>query len=54
MIAREIETATSIDYITVKAGTFYSINNIVPDMQHPSGVFLPLAVGHPQGGHTRA
>jgi 2,4-dienoyl-CoA reductase-like NADH-dependent reductase (Old Yellow Enzyme family) len=41
----EIETSTSIDYITVKAGTFYSSNNIVPDMQHPFGVFLPLASG---------
>ena len=45
VIAREIETGTSIDYITVKAGTFYSSNNIVPDMQHPFGVFLPLASG---------
>ena len=54
VIAREIETGTSIDYITVKAGTFYSSNNIVPDMQHPFGVFLPLAVGDPQRGHTCA
>ena len=29
---------TSIDYITVKAGTFYSSYNIVPDMQHPVGL----------------
>ncbi len=45
VIAREIEKTTSVDYITVKAGTFYSSNNIVPDMQHPHGVFLPLASG---------
>src|SRR5580704_4626632 len=45
IIAREIEKSTSVDYITVKAGTFYSSNNIVPDMQHPVGVFLPLAAG---------
>jgi mycofactocin system FadH/OYE family oxidoreductase 2 len=45
IIAREIEKSTSVDYITVKAGTFYSSNNIVPDMQHPVGVFLPLAKG---------
>ena len=32
VIAREIEATTSIDYITVKAGTFYSSHNIVPDM----------------------
>ena len=45
VIARELEKSTSIDYILVKAGTFYSSNNIVPDMQHPHGVFLPLASG---------
>jgi mycofactocin system FadH/OYE family oxidoreductase 2 len=45
VIAREIEQRTSVDYILVKAGTFYSSNNIVPDMQHPHGVFLPLATG---------
>ena len=44
-IAREIDANTSVDYILVKAGTFYSSNNIVPDMQHPHGVFLPLATG---------
>jgi NADPH-dependent 2,4-dienoyl-CoA reductase/sulfur reductase-like enzyme len=45
VIAQEIESTTSIDYITVKAGTFYSSNNIVPDMQHPFGLYLPLARG---------
>ncbi len=45
VIARRIEQSTSVDYILVKAGTFYSSNNIVPDMQHPHGVFLPLATG---------
>jgi len=43
VMARKIEQDTSVDYILVKAGTFYSSNNIVPDMQHPLGVFLPLA-----------
>jgi len=45
VIAKEIETKTSVDYMTVKAGTHYSSNNIVPDMQHPHGVYLPLAAG---------
>jgi mycofactocin system FadH/OYE family oxidoreductase 2 len=44
-IAAEVEKSSSIDYIFVKAGTFYSSNNIVPDMTHPHGVFLPLATG---------
>jgi len=44
-IAAEIENSGLIDYILVKAGSFYSVNNIVPDMQHPHGVFLPLAAG---------
>jgi mycofactocin system FadH/OYE family oxidoreductase 2 len=43
VIARDVEATTSIDYITVKAGTFYSSYNIVPDMQHPVGLYLPLA-----------
>jgi 2,4-dienoyl-CoA reductase-like NADH-dependent reductase (Old Yellow Enzyme family) len=45
LIAAEVEKNSSIDYIFVKAGTFYSSNNIVPDMTHPHGVFLPLATG---------
>jgi mycofactocin system FadH/OYE family oxidoreductase 2 len=45
IMAAEIEKSSSIDYILVKAGTFYSSNNIVPDMTHPHGVFLPLATG---------
>jgi mycofactocin system FadH/OYE family oxidoreductase 2 len=45
VMASTVERETSIDYILVKAGTFYSSNYIVPDMQHPHGVFLPLASG---------
>lgn len=45
IIARETERTTSVDYMTVKAGSHYSFNNIVPDMQHPHGVYLPLAAG---------
>jgi mycofactocin system FadH/OYE family oxidoreductase 2 len=44
-MAAEIEGTGMIDYILVKAGSFYSVHNIVPDMQHPHGVFLPLAAG---------
>jgi mycofactocin system FadH/OYE family oxidoreductase 2 len=44
-IAIELEKKTSVDYIFVKAGTFYASNYIVPDMTHPHGVFLPLATG---------
>jgi len=45
LIAKELDSSTSVDYILVKAGTFYSSNNIVPDMQRPHGVFVPLAAG---------
>jgi mycofactocin system FadH/OYE family oxidoreductase 2 len=45
VIARELEATTPTDYITVKAGTHYSVDNIVPDMQHPQGLYIPLASG---------
>ena len=45
VIAREIEHSCAVDYMTVKAGSHYSYNNIVPDVQHPHGVYLPLAAG---------
>jgi mycofactocin system FadH/OYE family oxidoreductase 2 len=44
-IAREVERVADLDYITVKAGTYYCVNMIVPDMQHPLGLWVPLAAG---------
>jgi len=45
VIAAVVEKDTSVDYITVKAGTWYSVDNIVPDMQHPHGLYVHLASG---------
>jgi mycofactocin system FadH/OYE family oxidoreductase 2 len=45
VIAREIDRAVGVDYITVKAGTYYCVNMIVPDMQHPLGLWIALAAG---------
>lgn len=44
-IAREVDRVAQVDYITVKAGTYYCVNMIVPDMQHPLGLWIPLAAG---------
>jgi len=44
-VARLVAATGQIDYITVKAGTYWVPNTIVPDMQHPLGLFVPLASG---------
>lgn len=44
-IAKKIEATGKIDYVIVKGGTYYCFHTIIPDMQHPLGMFVPLAAG---------
>jgi len=44
-IARLVDETGKIDYITVKAGTYWCGNMIIPDMQHPLGMWVPYASG---------
>lgn len=44
-VARLVADTGKIDYITVKAGTYWCPNMVVPDMQHPLGLIVPLASG---------
>ncbi|MBE0599478.1 MAG: FAD-dependent oxidoreductase [Desulfuromonadales bacterium] len=44
-VARIISETGKIDYITVKAGTYWTPNMVVPDMQHPLGLWVPFASG---------
>ncbi len=44
-VARLIDDTGKIDYITVKAGTYWTPNMVVPDMQHPLGIWVPYASG---------
>ncbi|MCB2171072.1 MAG: FAD-dependent oxidoreductase, partial [Deltaproteobacteria bacterium] len=43
--ARIIAETGKIDYITVKAGTYWTPNMVIPDMQHPLGIWVPYASG---------
>ncbi|MDX6638621.1 MAG: hypothetical protein QOJ01_2132, partial [Solirubrobacterales bacterium] len=42
-IARAIEATGGIDYICVKAATYFEANQNVPDMQHPKKIWASLA-----------
>ena len=42
-IAGLIDRTGQIDYITVKAGTYWVPNMVIPDMQHPLGLWVPFA-----------
>lgn len=42
-IARILADTKQLDYLIVKAGTYFSMNLIVPDFQHPPGMFVPHA-----------
>ena len=42
-IARAIEATGGVDYICVKAATYYEANQNVPDMQHPKLIWASLA-----------
>ena len=42
-IAGLIDRTGQIDYITVKAGTYWVPNMVIPDMQHPPGLWVPFA-----------
>jgi thioredoxin reductase len=44
-VARLVAATGKIDYMTIKAGTYWVPNLIIPDMQHPLGLFVPLASG---------
>ncbi len=44
-IARLIDDTGKIDYITVKTGTYWVPNMVLPDMQHPLGLWVPYASG---------
>jgi 2,4-dienoyl-CoA reductase-like NADH-dependent reductase (Old Yellow Enzyme family) len=42
-IARTVEETGGVDYICVKAATYYEANQNVPDMQHPKLIWASLA-----------
>ncbi len=44
-VARLIDETGKIDYITIKAGTYWTPNMVIPDMQHPLGLWVPYASG---------
>lgn len=44
-VARLIDETGKVDYITVKAGTYWTPNMVIPDMQHPLGIWVPYASG---------
>ncbi|MDI2097387.1 FAD-dependent oxidoreductase [Ruicaihuangia caeni] len=44
-IAKLFADTSKLDYLTVKASTYASEGQNVPDMQHPKGLWLDLAVG---------
>jgi 2,4-dienoyl-CoA reductase-like NADH-dependent reductase (Old Yellow Enzyme family) len=44
-VARLISDTGKIDYMVVKAGTYWTPNMVVPDMQHPLGLWVPHASG---------
>ena len=44
-VARLISETGKIDYLTVKAGTYWVPNMVIPDMQHPLGLWVPYASG---------
>jgi mycofactocin system FadH/OYE family oxidoreductase 2 len=41
--ARRIVERGGVDYFVVKGSTYYSASQNVPDMQHPKGIWVPLA-----------
>lgn len=42
-IAQLVERTGQIDYLTIKAGTYWVPNMVIPDMQHPLGLWVPYA-----------
>ncbi|MBT3310498.1 MAG: FAD-dependent oxidoreductase [Desulfobacteraceae bacterium] len=44
-IASLIDQRKQIDYIVVKAGTYWVPNMVIPDMQHPLGLWVPYSSG---------
>jgi 2,4-dienoyl-CoA reductase-like NADH-dependent reductase (Old Yellow Enzyme family) len=48
-IARALAATEGIDYICVKAATYFEANQNVPDMQHPKLIWEPLAAAVKEG-----
>ncbi len=44
-LARWVDETGKIDYMTIKAGTYWTPNMIIPDMQHPLKLWVPYASG---------
>ena len=42
-IAKIITDTNKLDYLIIKAGTYFSMSTIVPDFQHPVGMLVPFA-----------
>lgn len=42
-IAKIVTDTNKLDYLIIKAGTYFSMNTIVPDFQHPVGMLVPFA-----------
>lgn len=43
-VARQLAATGQVDYLVVKAGTYFRQDYIVPDMQHEQALYAPLAV----------
>ncbi|MFO7962310.1 MAG: FAD-dependent oxidoreductase [Desulfobacterales bacterium] len=44
-VAALIDQEKQVDYIVVKAGTYWVPNMVIPDMQHPLGLWVPFSSG---------
>ncbi|MBE0599479.1 MAG: FAD-dependent oxidoreductase, partial [Desulfuromonadales bacterium] len=44
-VARLVSETGKIDYLTIKSGTYWVPNMVIPDMQHPLGLWVPFASG---------
>lgn len=42
-IAKILADTNKLNYMTIKAGTYLVVNMIIPDFQHPVGLWVPLA-----------
>jgi len=42
-IASLIDQTGQIDYLVAKAGTYWAVNMVIPDMQHPLGLWVPFS-----------
>ncbi|MFC1824202.1 FAD-dependent oxidoreductase [Thermodesulfobacteriota bacterium] len=42
-VASLVDQTGQIDYLVAKAGTYWVVNMVIPDMQHPLGLWVPYA-----------